>query len=138
MKLTKAGDYALRCILYLAKQPEGTVSLLSSICKSQASPKFLTAKVLQRLSQGGIVKSSRGAGGGYMLAKPASEISVLDVIECVEGPICLNYCTNTSECERESSCPIHLVWKEAQEKLKETLSSYNFENLTDSVTITGR
>ena len=135
MKLTKSGEYAVRCVVYLAQQPEGSLSPLEDISRVQEVPKHLSAKVLQTLARGGIVKSSRGTGGGYTLARPAGEITLLNVIECIEGPICLNYCLKDGECLRQEnplrseSCPIHNVWEEAQNKFREVLGSYKIDEL---------
>jgi len=126
MKLTRAGEYAIRCVLYLAKQPKGSVSLLGDICEKEDSPKFLTAKVLQRLVQGGILHSSRGAGGGYSLAKDSKKISMLDVVECIEGTLCMNDCLREGGCDIIEKCSVHPVWTEAQNKFREVLASYNF------------
>ncbi len=69
-------------------------------------------------------------GGGVTLAKPASTITLLDVIEAAEGKILLNRCMiGPGVCGRSPTCAVHLVWKEAQTKLKETLGSYSLEDL---------
>ncbi|MFQ5645670.1 MAG: RrF2 family transcriptional regulator [bacterium] len=130
MQLTRAGEYAIRCVLYLSQREKGTVSLLEDICKAQDSPRYLSAKVLQTLVRGGIVKSTRGAGGGYCLAQPSSNISMLQVIECVEGPLFLNFCLRQrGECEHDRGCQLYPIWGEAQTKLKEVLSYYTFDKL---------
>lgn len=140
MKLTRSGEYAIRCVLYLAQQPEGSINLLADICNIEKTPRFLTSKVLHTLSRTGIIRSARGAGGGYALNKPASEISILDVIESIEGPISLNYCLKKGEClkkiddNRDNFCPVHDVWEEAQEKLREILDSYKFDKLVQNAT----
>jgi len=129
MKLTRAGEYGIRCVLYLARQPEGSVCLLDEMCEHQNSPKYLTAKVLQMLVRGEILNSSRGSGGGYSLARKASKISMLDVIECIEGPLYINVCIKEGECETSETCPVHCVWLEAQRKFCEVLTSHNFSEL---------
>ena len=142
MKLTRSGEYAVRCVVYLAQQPQGSLCLLEDISKIQEVPKHLSAKILQTLVKGNIVKSSRGTGGGYTLAKPADEITLLEVIECIEGPICLNYCLKDDECLKQNSpsktecCPIHTVWMEAQNKLREVLGSYKMDELARNTACT--
>ncbi len=135
MKLTRSGEYAIRCMIYLAQQPQGSVCLLEDISEAQEVPKYLTAKVLQTLVKADIIKSSRGVGGGYALAKSASQISLLDIVECIEGPIYLNACTHNKECQRQKKssqdklCPVNKVWEEAQATLREVLHSHKIDDL---------
>jgi Rrf2 family iron-sulfur cluster assembly transcriptional regulator len=130
VKLTRGGEYGIRGVLYLAQQEEGKVSMLSAIAKTQEVPPRFLAKIFQALAKGGIVKSHRGAKGGFSLARPASEVTIKDVIEAVEGPIFLNVCLAVpGECNREALCPIHTVWEEAQEKMMAVLNQKNFAEL---------
>lgn len=133
MKLTRGGEYGIRGVLYLAQQENGKVSMLSAIAKTQDVPPRFLAKIFQALAKAGVVKSHRGAKGGFSLARPASEITVRDVIEAVEGPLYLNTCVIApGECDRDELCPIHGVWGEAQEKLMSVLAQSNFEELAKS------
>ena len=134
MQLTRASEYAIRCVLYLAMQPKGSISLLDDISREQQSPRFLCAKVLQALGRQGIVRSTRGTGGGFSLGKPASEISVLDVVECVEGPIILNDSPIDDEDKndglvRDGIQTLDKVWQDAQDNLREELGSHKFDEL---------
>ena len=130
MKLTRGGEYGIRGVLYLAQQDNGKVSMLSAIAKAQDVPPRFLAKIFQALAKAGVVKSHRGAKGGFSLAKPASEVTVKDVIEAIEGPIYLNVCLMApGECSRDKICPMHRVWEEAQEKMMDVLSRANFADL---------
>jgi Rrf2 family protein len=130
MKLTRGGEYGIRGVLYLAQQEEGKVSMLSAIAKAQDVPPRFLAKIFQALAKAGVVKSHRGAKGGFSLARAASEVTVRDVIEAVEGPIHLNVCLAVpGECSRDTLCPVHAVWVEAQEKMMEVLAKTNFADL---------
>ena len=130
MKLTRGGEYGIRGVLYLAKQDEGKVSMLSAIAKDQDVPPRFLAKIFQALAKAGIVKSHRGAKGGFSLARPAVEITVRDVIEAIEGPVNLNVClVAAGECTRDHFCPVHSVWESAQEKMLGILSQANFSDL---------
>src|SRR5512147_1501351 len=111
MKLTRGGEYAIRGVLYLAQQNDGKVNMLSAIAKAQDVPPRFLAKIFQALAKAGIVKSHRGAKGGFSLARPASDVTLKDVIEAIEGPLFLNVCLAVpGECSREALCPIHSVW----------------------------
>jgi Rrf2 family protein len=131
MKLTRGGEYGIRGVLYLAKQEEGKVSMLSAIAKAQDVPPRFLAKIFQALAKAGVVRSHRGAKGGFSLARPAAEVTIKDVIEAVEGPIYLNVCLAApGECDRDHICPLHSVWQEAQQKMMEVLARTNFEEMT--------
>ncbi len=130
MKLTRGGEYGIRGVLYLAGQDDGRISMLSAIAKAQDVPPRFLAKIFQALAKAGVVKSHRGAKGGFSLARPASEITIKDVIEAIEGPIYLNVCLmGDGECSRDKICPMHEVWEEAQEKMMGVLARANFADL---------
>jgi Rrf2 family transcriptional regulator, iron-sulfur cluster assembly transcription factor len=130
MKLTRGGEYGIRGVLYLSHQEEGKISMLSAIAKAQEVPPRFLAKIFQALAKAGIVKSHRGAKGGFSLARQASDVTIKDVIEAVEGPIYLNMCLAApGDCSRDKLCPIHTVWEEAQEKMMDVLGRTNFADL---------
>jgi Rrf2 family protein len=130
MKLTRGGEYGIRGVLYLAQQDNGKISMLSAIAKAQDVPPRFLAKIFQALAKAGIVRSHRGAKGGFSLARPAAEITIKDVIEAIEGPIYLNVClVAPGECSRDKICPMHRVWEEAQDKMMGVLGQANFADL---------
>jgi Rrf2 family iron-sulfur cluster assembly transcriptional regulator len=130
MKLTRGGEYGIRGVLYLAQQNDGKVNMLSAIAKAQDVPPRFLAKIFQALAKAGVVKSHRGAKGGFSLARPASEITIKDVVEAVEGPINLNVCLiGQGECDRDATCTMHPVWLEAQDKMMSVLAKANFADL---------
>jgi len=107
----------------LAGQPEGRRTHRDVLAKSaQVPPEFL-GKVLQALNRAGLITSQRGVNGGFSLAKPGDSITMLSVIEAVEGPLRLNVCLQDDpKCERRVFCPAHRVWREAQDGLERVLS----------------
>lgn len=136
MRLTKAGDYAMRGLIYLARQPQGNVILVSEIAQAMYVPESFLAKIFQSLAKAGLVRSHRGYGGGYSLNRPAAAITLLEVVECVEGPIVLNECTDPNaavegEAVREcsESCIAQSVWQEAQEAVREILEAKTMAEL---------
>ena len=130
MIITRATEYAIRAILYMARQAPGDIVYKKDICKAQdITPAFLT-KILQPLIKDGIVGSQRGVGGGFYLAKDPAEITLLDVIKSQEGPVYLNQCLiEDGSCEREFFCPVHGAWAEIRQDFMGTLSRYNFADL---------
>ena len=130
MLITRATEYAIRAILYLAKQQPNEIVLKKDICKTQdITPAFLT-KILQPLIKAGIVGSQRGVGGGFFLTRDPAEISLLDIVEAQEGPLLLNTCLEKAgTCERDVFCPVHGAWSEIREELSTTLAKHTFAEL---------
>jgi Rrf2 family protein len=128
--ITRATEYAIRAVLYMACQPQGEIILKKDICRAQEiTPAFLT-KILQPLIKVGIVGSQRGVGGGFYLAKPAVEITLFDVVNTQEGPLYLNQCLiKGGNCGREFFCPVHGAWHEIRADFMATLNRYNFADL---------
>jgi Rrf2 family iron-sulfur cluster assembly transcriptional regulator len=138
LKLTKAGEYAVRAVLHLAAQPEGRISDRDSVAQAEAIPPSFLAKILQRLTATGIIRSYKGACGGFSLAVPASEITLLHVIKAVEGPISLHHCLEYSNgCYMRSSCPLYPVWKRAQKSLEEIFSTVTVAELAHNWPLQG-
>ncbi len=124
------GEYAIRAMLHLASLRFGTVAQISEISRQWEIPENFLRKISAQLSNAGLVASQRGLGGGITLARPAEVITLLDIIEAVEGKISLNKCLMCDAfCPRDSWCAVHLVWGEAQDKLKEVLTSKSLAQL---------
>jgi Rrf2 family protein len=133
MELTRKGDYAIRGIVYLASQPPGKISLLSEIAAAVDVPQTFLAKIFQQFSKTGIVKSFRGTGGGFLLAGPPDNITLLQVVEAVEGPIMPNRCVlKAGECERDTFCTVHPVWHQVQQQVRSILRNITLKDLASS------
>lgn len=130
MVITRATEYAIRTVIYLAQQPQGEIVLKKDICRTQdVTPAFLT-KILQPLIKVGIVSSQRGVGGGFLLARDPGDISILDLLEAEEGPVQLNHClVEVGTCERDSYCAAHQVWCEAQQEMVKVLKKRSIAEL---------
>ena len=102
IQLTRASEYALRGIQFLAGREPGQVCMVSEISAAQGVPESVLAKIFQSLARAGIVTSHRGAGGGFSLARPAAEITLLEIIEATEGPITIYDCVSDNS---EHACP---------------------------------
>ena len=139
LRLTNAADYAIRSMLYIASLPEDRVVLRSEVADAQNVPSSFLAKILRGLSRAGLLRSSRGVHGGFALARPASEISLLDVVEALEGPMALTACIpDPDNCEYSANCPANAVWVNVQEKIAEALGSANLEMLVSARRRNGR
>lgn len=130
MELTRKGEYAIRGIVYLATRPDDQVCLLSDIAAAVDVPPTFLAKIFQQFSKIGLVRSYRGTGGGFILGRPPEKITLLEVVEAVEGPIIPNRCvTGDSECNRTSTCNVHPVWVSVQDQVRGILSKVTLKDL---------
>jgi len=130
LHITRKGDYAIRGMVYLAGRPSGEFSLLGDIAAGVDVPRALLAKIFQQFNKVGLVSSARGAGGGFTLGRPAERISLLEIVEAVEGPIQLNRCLLAEGvCGRDSVCTIHPVWREVQESMRSVLGGVSLRHL---------
>lgn len=132
MQITRQADYALRAMLYLANLPLQERASTSKIAAEQKIPTSFLAKIISQLSIAGLIHTSRGAGGGVSLARKPEQISLLDVVEAIDGPISLNECTrDPSICSFGESCPLHEVWCETQLELVQRLEQATFDKLIE-------
>lgn len=129
MELTRKGEYAIRGIIYLAQQPPGRVSLISEIAAAADVPQSFLAKIFQNFAKLGLVASSRGTGGGFVLARPASAITLREVVEAVEGPIVPNRCLSGGACDRGGPCRVHAVWRQVQTEVIQVLEGVTIDTL---------
>ncbi|UCC63446.1 MAG: Rrf2 family transcriptional regulator [Anaerolineae bacterium] len=133
MRLTRGSDYAMRGMIYLAKQPRGQICLVSDVAEAQGVPESYLAKIFQDLSRSGLVISHRGAKGGFALARDPDRITLRQVIEAVEGPIALSPCLDERVgCELSEVCEVHLVLAEAQAQLLRVLDGAALQDVLNS------
>lgn len=130
MQITRATDYAVRIMIHLAVLPEDARVAASALARAIQAPESFVSKVLQQLVQHGVVSSHRGAGGGFQLAVLPESVSLLDVVEMVEGPLQINLCLGgEASCDLSSWCGAHPIWNEAQSALKNVLASASIAKL---------
>ncbi len=131
MQITRQADYAVRTVLYLSGLENGGRAPTSKIAQKQKIPSSFLAKIVSQLSVAGIVQTSRGARGGVTLARPSKDISLLDVVEAIDGPITLNECvSDPTMCAFGDNCAVHEVWCDAQAQLVSQLSKSSFATLS--------
>jgi Rrf2 family protein len=124
MQLTRAADYGVRVMVHLATLPPAQRALLPDLAQATAAPESFLSKVLQALSRAGFISSRRGKAGGFVILPRGREATMREVIETIDGPICLNVCLNGGkDCERKSWCPAHPVWARAQRAMIDVLMS---------------
>ncbi len=132
MQITRQADYAVRAVLHLSKMDQDQRAATSQVAKEQHIPPSFLAKIISQLSIAGLLHTSRGARGGVTLARKPEKISLLEVVEAIDGPIMLNECVGeTSTCTFDDDCPLRPVWCEAQEELVNRLKNTNFQHLLE-------
>jgi Rrf2 family protein len=135
MRITREGDYGIRSVLYLARQPFKKVSFVNEISEDYKIPRSFLAKILQKLVRAKIVRSYRGVKGGFSLAKHPKEISVLDVLEAIEGKLYVNICLmDKKKCAFSKHCPVTHVWNTVQNRVVDVLKKSNFDELAKQKT----
>jgi Rrf2 family protein len=131
MEISRRTDYGVRVILDLTNLADNGRASTQEIASRQNIPSPFLAKIIAQLSLAGLVTTHRGAGGGVSLARSPSEISLLEVIEALEGPVRLNRCTiEPDACPRSEQCPVHGIWAKAQAQLTRLLGVTTFDSLT--------
>ena len=134
LQISRKIDYGLRAMIHLAGLPAGKVASLQDLSSTLHLPREFLAKILKVLAARGLVRSTRGAHGGYQLARPPRDISFLDVIESVEGPVQLNVCLDHKErCDVSASCTMYHVWKAGQDRMLDVYRKTTLLELTTPV-----
>lgn len=129
-KLNKGAEYAIQGMLFMAERREKGFSYIWEIAEAKGMPKAYLAKIFQVLSGKGLVRSSRGRDGGFALARPSRSITLLEIIEAIEGPVCVNDCVEKKgECEKEADCTLFPVLAECHDRFIEVLGGRSLESL---------
>ncbi len=133
MKLSTKGRYGLRALSELAVHSQGgtPVSIMSISARQDLSERYLE-QLMAMLKKAGIVRSIRGAGGGYVLARDAGDISVGDVLRALEGKLDPVDCAGLDpggECRAADSCVTKYVWKRINESINRTVDEIRLDQL---------
>lgn len=130
LEITRQADYALRAAMEVADLPEGERMPTAQIAENQNIPRPFLTKIVAQLVTRGIFESTRGANGGINLAQDPDSITMLEVIEAIDGPLALNRCTLSPEyCQFSASCPICDVFEEARIKLEQIFGGITLADL---------
>ena len=132
MKISTKGRYGLRILLDLAThQKKGPVNL-GDISKRQGISEKYLWQVINLAKSAGLITSARGPKGGYTVAKPANQITILDIIAALEGPIILVDCLDKAEsCDRHASCVTRDVWAKIENNMKKTMATITLQDLVE-------
>ena len=113
IRLTRQADYGILLLSHVAAGPEGAVHAAPELASETGVPVPMVSKILKRLARGGLLVSSRGAHGGYRLARAPEDISMADIVVAIEGGISMTSCSEggDSSCRLESRCRVHANWR---------------------------
>jgi Rrf2 family protein len=130
VQITRTTDYGIRVLTHLAMLPPGTRLTASELAATSHASDTFVAKILQRLVASRLVVSRRGFDGGFELGRAPREISVLDIVTALEGPLCLNTCLpGGAGCEETATCATRELWARAQAALASVLGAETLERL---------
>lgn len=131
LELSRKSDYALRAVIFLAGFSPERYGRVSEIAKAKDIPQAFLAQILPLLANRGVVKSQQGAQGGYSLARTPTEITFLEVIEAVEGPLRLNKCTGEQheDCSILESCEMQSIWSMVQKRTADFLHNVTLADM---------
>ncbi len=132
-RLTNAGEYAVRLMVYLAGRDRNELISAREIAKNQNIPQRFLRSIVSQFAKQGFINSVQGNKGGVRLAEGAENKTLLDVIQAVEGQIYLNVCMQGEDvCQFSGQCAVHLVWQEAQDAVQRILGSKTIYELAHS------
>jgi Rrf2 family protein len=132
LKINRQTDYAVRVVLSLAKQGEGTRRSTAEIQKEMRIPKSFMSRIVAQLARAGLVNTFPGREGGLMLPCPASQITLKDIVEAFEGPILLSQCLQVKgedDCPFLSTCPVRPKWGRVQVAMLREMAAITFDDL---------
>ncbi len=115
MTLSPAAEFAVRGALVLAENYGSGPTTLNSICEARGLSKQYLVKIFASLGRAGLITPVRGKKGGYLLARDPADVSILDLIEAVEGPIAVNFCQHDPPRCDNVECGLRLVWTDIQQ-----------------------
>jgi Rrf2 family protein len=141
MRVSTRGDYACRALLSLALRDDGvTPTSVRDIADRTGLPQPYLEQILLALKGAGLVRSKRGVGGGYVLARPASEITLGEIVSAVDGPIVVGDFGLPHEngaCDHEGQCVLLVVWADLSDRMRHHLDSFRLSDMVARTRATG-
>jgi Rrf2 family protein len=132
MEMTMAGGYGLLGVMDLATSQGRGPRVLSDVAQSRDIPESYLRKIFNSMARAGLLRSVRGARGGFTLARDPADITVREVIETAEGGIALKRCLrDPPQCEKIEECPLFAMWAEAQEQLVQVFDRWTVADLLE-------
>lgn len=133
LRLSKQADYGLLVLSLLARLPQGTSRSARDLADESHVPLPMTSKVLKLLTRAEILSATRGAQGGYALARPPADLTVLEIIDVLDGPVAVTECATQdghTNCEQASACPVQGPWQRINDAIREALERVSLADMT--------
>lgn len=125
-------EYALQAVLFLALKPQKELTSIRELTKRIDIPYHFVAKILQDLTRKGLLVSHKGPAGGFGLALPAKNITILQIVEAIDGLSFMNNCVfGFPDCSHNDRCAVHDHWEKIREQIHDMLASKNILELTE-------
>lgn len=132
LKLSKRSDYGLIAVKHLATCGAESAQSASEIAEAYGISSTLMAKVLQKLARGGVVSAQHGSTGGYRLARHPKDITALDVIHAIDGPVFITSCVTThGECYQSPTCTVREPLRRVNESIMQVLSTVTILQMSE-------
>jgi FeS assembly SUF system regulator len=134
MRLSSLADYAVVMMAAAARHCGGVRTNAAQLAEETGIPLPTVQKLVSKLSSAGLLRSVRGAGGGFKLARPAAAVTLADIIEAIEGPIALTSCVDTGkhDCVLEGSCKVQPHWAVVNGAVRGALANINLTSLASA------
>jgi Rrf2 family protein len=134
MIYSRSAEYAIRAFVHLAQVPEGKYEMVKNIAGREQIPAHFLAKILQQLARKGLLRSSKGPTGGFSLRVPAAEITLLDIVEALDGLQEYERCASgLSECNKDMPCSMHDSWEGLKKRIMEFLGRNSIADLAKAL-----
>lgn len=134
MIYSRSAEYAIRAFVHLAGVPEGKYAMVKQIAEDASIPSHFLAKILQQLARKGFLRSSKGPTGGFSLRMPASDVSLIMIVDAVDGLADYERCpAGLAECNDLAPCGMHDSWKALRSRIMEYLERTSIEDLAKSL-----
>ena len=131
MKINRKLEYALMSLKYMSVKQQGELSTAKEICEQTQGPFDAVSRVLQLMAQHGVLRSSQGAQGGYMIVQDLGRITFKELIEMILGPLGIAKCVKSSNCELMDNCNIQSPIAELNRKLEGFYSKLSLKDLLE-------
>ncbi len=134
MIYSRSAEYAIRAFVHLARVPEGKYAMVKQIAGEEGIPGHFLAKILQQLARKGLLRSSKGPTGGFTLRVPAAQISLVHIVEALDGLSEYQRCASgLEECSDDAPCGMHDSWKGLRSRIMEYLERTTIADLAKSL-----
>ena len=134
MIYSRSAEYAIRAFVHLARVPEGKFAMVKQIAEEEVIPSHFLAKILQQLARKGLLRSSKGPTGGFSLRTPAKDVTLLNIVESLDGLQEYQRCASgLAECNDDMPCGMHESWKALRSRIIEYLEGTSVSDVADAL-----